>query len=121
MRNLETWTAAVALALTTIATLLVSPAIGLIALAISAVSFGLALARASDHAQDRASARVPQHPGMGVRRLRVLGMALAPTADSHLKGGRPPRPRSWASRALSCGSRASRRARSAKLLVAPTS
>lgn len=42
MRNLETWTAAVALALTTIATLLLSPAIGLIALVISAVSFGLA-------------------------------------------------------------------------------
>jgi hypothetical protein len=52
MRNLETWTAAVALALTTIATLLVSPAIGLIALVISAVSFGLALARAGDHGQD---------------------------------------------------------------------
>jgi hypothetical protein len=49
MRNLETWTAAVALAL---ATLLVSPAIGLIALVISAVSFGLTLARAGDHGQD---------------------------------------------------------------------
>jgi hypothetical protein len=52
MRNLETWTAAAALALTTNATLLVSPALGLIALVISAVSFGLALARASDHGQD---------------------------------------------------------------------
>jgi hypothetical protein len=52
MRNLETWTAAAALALTTIATLLVSPALGLIALVISAVGFGLALARASDHGQD---------------------------------------------------------------------
>jgi hypothetical protein len=53
MRNLETWTAAVALTLATIATLLVSSAIGLIALVISAVSFGLALARTGDHEQDR--------------------------------------------------------------------
>jgi hypothetical protein len=59
MRNLETWTAAVALALATIATLLVSPAIGLIALVISAVSFGVALARGNDQAPGRASASVP--------------------------------------------------------------
>lgn len=53
MRNLETSTAAVALALTTIATLLVSPAIGLIALVISAVSFGLALAQQRSRATPR--------------------------------------------------------------------
>jgi hypothetical protein len=55
----------VALALATIATLLVSLAIGLIALVLSAVSFGVALARGSDQPQGRASASVPQRRGEG--------------------------------------------------------
>jgi hypothetical protein len=51
MRNLETCTGAAALMLGTLAALLLSPAVRLVALVISGLSFGVALERANDRGE----------------------------------------------------------------------